>query len=458
MNKYSYLAVIAVVFYFLNSFFLSSGGIGYDSLSYFGIASDLPALKANLFPLGYPVLIRIFHFVFQDYFWAVKMLNITMVVIILLFSHFKRFYFRETVLLFTGKAMFFSLNLAVSEGPFLFFTYFLMFLLHQRFHEKICSRKFIVFTTLILVALFTVRYSGIYIYMGIGAFWLMVKLLNRKLDSERDLFWVLVFAGIGILCYLGFNYYTYSSFTGENLRGAPAHYFPIYILRDLLGVTNVVDPFIGLKPASNSWVSIGFQLLIMVLDFFLLGYFVKLYRRKKDALIVDFYWLLWTVAIFYTVTLFISGLVQQIEEMNVRMLAAANLIFFFSFLLIYFKNLKSDRLIFGVGCFFLFFLMAYHLKNPVYYFKNRDQIKPQMSKFKDRKYSFNDEKDGPGLITVYHIPLINKELRYKHTQNQLGDVKISVAGTINPQIKWLKYDTIKDKSQVLYTSELKLKR
>ena len=80
-----------------------------------------------------------------------------------------------------------------------------------------------------------------------------------------------------------------------------------------------------------------------------------------------------------------------------------------------------------------------------------------MSSFTGKKYLFNDEKEGDGLLTTYEIPVINKSFQYKHTNNQQGEIKQAIAGTINPKIKWLKYDTIKNKSQVLYTSQLILK-
>ena len=114
MRKYVFLAVVVTVIYFFQSFFLPTGGIGADSLSYFGIASDLPQLKTNLFALGFPVLIKIFHFIFQDYFWAGKILNISMVTMILLFLDVKKFYFREMVFLFASKNFLFAFNLVIS--------------------------------------------------------------------------------------------------------------------------------------------------------------------------------------------------------------------------------------------------------------------------------------------------------------------------------------------------------
>ena len=455
MRKYVFLAVVVTVIYFFQSFFLPTGGIGADSLSYFGIASDLPQLKTNLFPLGFPVLIKIFHFIFQDYFWAGKILNISMVTMILLFSYVKKFYFRETVLLFAGKTFFFAFNLVISEGLFLFLLYFLFYLFYERFQDKISSRHFVFYASAILILLFTVRYSGIYIYLGTGVFWLWMLLRRRIFAFQKDILKVLVVSGAGIIAYLSFNYFVYGSFTGEHLRGAPARIYPVYVVRNILAMVNIIDPFIGIKPASNSFVSIAFQVGLMLIDLLLLRYFVKLVMRKKHDLQMEFHYLLWIIAAIYTLSMFVSGFYQQIEELNVRMLAAANFCMAFSFLIIYFKDLKTDRFIFRVGVFFLIFLTAYSLKSPENYLSNKNQIQAQMPQYKDKKYFFDDEKEVKN-ITVYDIPLIKKSFSYQHTNKQKGEWKQSIGGTVNPQIKWLKYDTIKDKKQVLYTSKLYL--
>jgi hypothetical protein len=457
MKKYIYLSTVIVLIYVFQSFFNATGGIGADSLSYFGIASDLPRLETNLFPLGFPVVIRFFYEIFGDYFWASKMLNVSMVIILLLFSYFKKYYFKETVLLFTGKTLFFALNYAVSEGLFVFMLYFLIYLFHERFQNRMKPMFFVIFSSLLFIVLFSIRYSGIYIFLGFGVFWMVMFFKNRFSPINKDFLTVLLWSGSGIFAYLLFNLYNYGSFTGENLRGAPAQYYPVYIFRDILGVTNVVDPFIGIKPASNSFASLTFQVILMVFDLFLLRYFIIVVKRKKTLIDLDFHLLLWIFSGVYTFAVFSSGYFQQIEEMNVRMLAAANFVLLFSFLLIYFKNLKSDKPLFMTASFFLVFLTFYSLKMPENYFKNRKQVEPQMSKFDHKKYIYNNEEGVNVSLTTYHFPLINKSFQYQHTTNQKGDIKRAIAGTINPQIKWLKYDTIQDKRQVLYTSEIVLK-
>ena len=80
MLKYKVLAILVVIVYFLQPFFFSYGGIGADSLSYFGIAADLPNPETNLFPLGYPILLRLVYTIVEDYFWASRILNFLFII------------------------------------------------------------------------------------------------------------------------------------------------------------------------------------------------------------------------------------------------------------------------------------------------------------------------------------------------------------------------------------------
>ena len=458
MTKYIILAIIILIINFIQSFFLPSGGVYADSLSYFEIASDLPNPVTNLFPVGYPAALRGFFEIFKDYFWASKFLNTAMILIIFLFSYMKRFYFRETVLLFTGKTFLFVFSIAISEGLFVFLLYFLLYYLYQILAEARHSYKDVFAAAFIMLIMFTVRYSGIYVYLSLLIFAAFFFFNNKNKLKQKQILMVLVLSGLGIAGYLLFNLKTFGSFTGENLRGKPEEILPIYVLRDLLGTANAVNPYIGLKPSSNSIASLAFQFFILLIDVLVFIYFLRYFKKAKDTDQYDFHKALWIIAFGYASCLIISGWFQQIEEMNVRMMAAANVCVFFSFLILYFKIETSHRLIWRVGCFFLAFITLYSLKSPANYFDNKKQIEPQMSKFKNKKFLYNNERGGEDAYTTYYIPVIKKTFQYKHTNNQKGDIKQSIAGSINPKIKWLKYDTVKDKSQVLYTSELSFKK
>lgn len=457
MFKYKVLAIVIIISFFFQPFFLSNGGIGYDSLSYFGIAADLPDPQTNLFPLGYPILLRAVYLVVGDYFWVSRILGFLFTSVILGFSYWKKFYFRETVLLFTGKTCFFVFIQAMSEGPFIFLLYFLFYFLHEIFSAKKALYLHAVCSALLLIGMFIIRYSGLYIYTSVLIFFLvMIFKLSSKVYFKPFLLFVFL-SGLGIALYLIFNFLYFGSFTGENLRGTPSGGSYIYILRSVLGVVNVVDPFIGIKPASINLVSILFQFFIFIIDISLMIFTFKYYRKARETPLYYFHLLLWIMALVYSISLLISGWFQQIEEMNVRMMAAANICLFFSFLILYFKNSVIDRWIWRIACFFFVFLTIYNLKDYDNFLNNKNKIEPQMSKFKDKKFLYNDEKH---LVThtIYHVPIIDLSFKYKHTNKQIGSLKENIIGYLNPKIKWVMTDTIKDKSKVLYTSEIQFKK
>lgn len=457
MFKYKVLAVIILIVNFVQSFLYSSGGIYADSLSYFEIASDLPHPVTNLFPLGYPTVLRGFFEVFKDYFWASKFLNTTMILVLFLFSYFKDFFFKETVLLFTGKTFLFIFSIAISEGLFAFLLYFLLYYLYKILVETKGSYRDVVLASVLMLLMFTVRYSGIYVYLALLIFTVFILLTSKDVKLTKQMVMLVLLSGLGIACYLLFNFKVFGSFTCENLRGEPSEILPVYVYRDILGTANAVNPYIGLKPASNSIYSLVFQFVVFIIDICVFVFLLRYFKKAKETNQYYFHKVLWTITWVYAVSLIVSGWFQQIEEMNVRMMAAANFCLFFSFLILYFKTESTDKFLWKLSVFFFVFITFYSLKSPSNYFENKKQIEPQMAKFKNKKYLYNDDRGGKEAYTTYHIPIINKTFQYKHTLNQSGDTKHSIAGSINPQIKWLKYDTVKDKTKVLYTSQLNLK-
>ena len=91
---------ILVLIYFYVQIIFSSGKLSPDSLQYLRQADDFWNYKIN-FPLGYPLIIKLFTFFSGSSFWASKMVNIFCYLGVLLFSYKKKFYFKETILLFS---------------------------------------------------------------------------------------------------------------------------------------------------------------------------------------------------------------------------------------------------------------------------------------------------------------------------------------------------------------------
>lgn len=456
-KKYVFFAIAVVVIYFAQSFFLPNGGVGADSLSYFEITADFPNVVTNLFPFGYPMFLKIFVSFFDDYFFGAKMLNVVLISAILLFSYFKSFFFRETVLLFAGKTFFYVFTNVLSEGLFIFILYIFLYFIFQIFYTKENKVQNSVVAGLLMVFLFFTRYSGIYIFAGFLVFSALWLLGRKERNVGKALFLLSLMSTFGVVSYLVFNKVYFGSFTGEDLRGTPGEMTNLDMLRNFFGVVNVFDPFIGIKPASSGFMSILFQVVVFAVDLCFVIYFVGYYRKAEKSKFYYFHLVLWLIAVFYTIALFASEWFQVIEEINTRMLAAANFCLYFSFLILFFQfGKKYEWLLWRISCFFLMFLLLYSLKDAGSYYNNRDVIKPQISKLSEKKYIFNDERNLVN-VTTYEFPGLKKSFTYIHTNKQPGELKQNIAGSLNPKMKWLKEDTVKDKSKVLYTSELLLK-
>lgn len=457
-KKYIFFAIAVIAIYFVQSFFLPNGGIGADSLSYFEISADFPNIVTNLFPFGYPMFLKVFVSVFNDYFFGAKMLNLVLVSSILLFAYLKSFFFKETVLLFAGKTFFYVFTNVLSEGLFIFLLYFFLYFIFQVFYNSGNIVRNSVFAALLMVLMFITRYSGIYIFVGLLMFSILWFLTTKDRRIGKALLLLSILSALGVVSYLAFNKLWFDSFTGEDLRGIPEEMTNLDMLRNVFGVVNVFDPFIGIKPASSSFMSILFQGGVFVVDICLALYFISFYKKAEKSKFYYFHLVLWLFAMFYTIALFSSEWFQVIEEINTRMLAAANFCLYFSFLILFFKfGKKHEWLLWRISCFFLIFLLVYSLKDAGSYYDNRNVIKPQISKLVGKKYIFNDERNLVN-VTTYEIPSLKKSFTYVHTNKQPGELKQNIVGSLNPKMKWLKEDTVKDKSKVLYTSELILKK
>ena len=135
-KKYIYLYFAILFFAIFIPFFISYGGIVADTLSYIKIADSIPDVKSNLFPLGYPLIIRFFHSFIHDYYFSARIISILTVLLIGVFSYFKKFYFKETVILLCTKIFIFCVYNLISEGLFLGIFYFLIYYFHVFFSKN----------------------------------------------------------------------------------------------------------------------------------------------------------------------------------------------------------------------------------------------------------------------------------------------------------------------------------
>jgi hypothetical protein len=97
MKGYILLILFLLLLLIFIPFILPNGGVGGDFTSYLKIASELPQLKDNLFPIGFPFILKIFSLITGEYFYSSMLVKVICFLSIILFSYKKQFYFKETV-------------------------------------------------------------------------------------------------------------------------------------------------------------------------------------------------------------------------------------------------------------------------------------------------------------------------------------------------------------------------
>lgn len=454
---YWLLFIACSVSLFFIPFLIPYGGVTSDSVHYFRLAQEIPDVKWSIFPLGFPLILKFFNFFIQDYFWSGKAVSIVVFLTIGLFSYFRKFHFKETVVLLATKIIFYSFFNSISESVFLALMYFLFYYLYEYFEGRKKSYSFYLIAALLVTLMFAVRYSALYIAVGIGLFYLFHYFNNRKslhfFKNDFFTFLLLSFAGIG--CYMVFNYINFGDFAGEKYRNKP------YMTglgedfyRNVVSVFNSFNPVLGIKLNGLSRIIFMVEGVLFLINLVFIYFSIKIWRNYIKKNTQSFHSLLIITGLVYTFFLFVTIFFQGIEELNIRLLAESSFCYFYSLIFICFKEKIYEKQIFALAVFSLIFNSLYVIKVPEYYLKRKATIEAQFSTMKGKKYFYIDDKDQVRIDT-YRIPIINKEVKYEHLNMQDASINGNIIMTKDPSVFWILKDTVKNKSEMIYSSELR---
>lgn len=454
-KKYLFLIVLSLLAFGLTPNFMPGGGLVGDGSHYVHLAYDFPRVRWSLFPLGLPLALKFLKFFTGHYYWACRALPLVCYLLILGFSYYKKFFFRATVLLLCTKIFFFGFFYNSSEGLFLFFMYFLFYCLHEYFAGRLRGWRFILPAAAVMAVMFTVRYSGIYIYAPVLLFGLYRAFAERQKVPffRNDYVLFLLFAGLGIAAYMGFNYINFGDFVGEKFRNkSDLHLFTRDFYDACLSVFNTFNPVLDMKPNQAGTLTTLINMGMLCLNLVFMGIFIREWRRSirpGDY----FYQLLIFCGAFYTAALFISAFFQGIEGLNVRMLCEASFCYFMAYLFLVARDGRLGRYYFRLAVVTIVFNSLYVVKNPSDFLSVKAGLEAKLSTMPDKRY-FYDDMSGVSRETVYEIPLIKKKIRYSHTNLQTGYINYDILVMKDPRINYLSKDTVRDKTLVIYNSEL----
>ena len=137
------------------------------------------------------------------------------------------------------------------------------------------------------------------------------------------------------------------------------------------------------------------------------------------------------------------------------MTAESSFFYFFSIIILYFKQKRNEKLIFGIAVFTLCFTVIYYTKNATNFLKKKEITEAKFSKIKDKNYKkyFYNNSTRPSE-TVYEIPFINKKIKYDYPDAQLWLINKNIIMTKDSALLWITQDTIRNKKEVIYATDL----
>ena len=400
----------------------SDGGINLDALMYARRAMQLPAVQDNLFPPGQPLLLRLMVIFGGDYFVAGKLLNAACLLLILCFSFYKKFFFRETLFLLCTKAGIGLWSFSFSEIPFLTALYFQFFLLFRLLDGKPGK-----WDAALLAALqgtfLLLRHAGLFLFPGlvISGFFLFRKGGPQELRKPWSR-WLLMSIAV-MAAILAWNYLRFHSFFGEQLRGSPeavsAQEWKEHFQLNLRGLLSLANPFFSLVFQYGE--SSLFSRLALLADGLFLLAFLWISREvlRNGGLFASS---LYITGAGYLLLLFAASFGAGIETLNTRLMAPGLWCLYFPFLLYASRRLRPDLFAaFSLAC--LGIGTAYLLKTPAWYPAIRARAESLLAARPEARYFVIDRDripprryslPGTGISLTYYHPVLAESYVNRH--------------------------------------------
>ena len=414
-NNIGYILLNIVIFIsiIITPFFRIDGGVSDDTFNYVKIAYHLPDLISSVFPVGYPLFIKLGYLFSNDYYISTRIIACVGYLFIVLFSFVKKFYFKETSLLM-GLKIFTLFMFSYSETLFLPFFYLLIYLLF-RFFKSDYKKKSLIFTiSSLLVILCTIRYSSIFI---IGGFILMLGLqLIKKQKNFRlikSLITIILLAGVGISVFLSFNYYFTGGFVGENHRNS-SNYSNIgtsgFIIKNIFfSFLNAMNPI--LNAIRINFLTFIISVLISLTSFIVVTFLLfKLIKEKQLDL---FRMMLLYISFSIFIGLIYSSFTTGIDGLHIRLSLPVYFCIYFVLLISY----SGKRFLFPIVLLSLTVNMLVVYFESFNYLEKRENVKEYVLKSKKGKYYFNDigqiptESGGTKTSNFFTVFSLNPEVK-----------------------------------------------
>lgn len=390
--------IMIVIRFLLNE----KGRVNPDSIRYMRQAHLLPIIDNTTAPLGYPFSIKILTYIGLDEFWSSKLIGILAFTIMLIFSYRKRFYFKEVVAtsaLFSFVSIF---SYTMSEALTLPFVFFLIYLSKEIIDGKLSSTKAIIGLSILLIILYNIRYSALFIMAAMGWF----GLLNIK-KYYGKYFIISAIVGIAFIIFFKFFYIDYfnknyvDSFLNIGLKPTSQ-----LLIECFQGLTTSFNPFIHIADPN------GGKINFFIYGIGLANIIVLSILIIKNKLTDIQNLMIWISIIGITCSYFVQFF-YSVNAIDYRLLSPFILPIWLVYFQLLFKNLGS--LTYCIPLLSLITGFAFTWLSKGNYLENRKEIQQFLHnenlEKEPMKFYLKAESDMANIRSVEIISTVNPDIR-----------------------------------------------
>ena len=372
-----------------------------DSIRFMRTSNALPVVDNTTTPLGYPISLKFFALIGVGEFWGSKIVGILAYFFIVWFAWKKKFYLKETILI-GGLFSFVSIySYTMSEALILPFVFVFLYVGRQIMIEEIKGFKAFLYLSLILIALYNIRYSALFFIGGV----LLYGILNFKKHFGKTF----IYAGFTGLVFVVLYKFLFIDYYNERyvdqFLEIGLHPTSKLLVELFQGLCTTFNPFVHIAKPDGGFINyaifgIGFLNILLMAFLFIKN---KLSETGK--------FLVFSGVIGIICSYFIQYF-YSVNAIDYRLLAP----FSFPIWLVYFKKLYQvfGKLTYGITALSLMTGFAFTWLSKGNYLENRKQIQ-QFLKLEN---------------------LENKPLKfYMESEEQLDRIQIAeLISTVNPDM------------------------
>lgn len=395
------MVIITLLMTILRFLMNEKGRVSPDSIRFLRFAKGFPVIDNTTTPAGYPMSIKFFTLFGTDEFWSSKIVGIAGFLFIICFSWKKRFYFKETVILCSLFSTISLFSFTMSEALVLPFVFVFLYVAHLVITEKISQAKSIFYLSLLLIILYNIRYSSLFIIGATGLFGLLFY-------KKKYGFTFILSGAIGLIFVALFKFFYLDYFNENYVKDSliVGLHPTSKLLKELFqGLCTTFNPFVHIADPNGGMINYG------IYGIGLLNIFIMIYLFTKNKLNES--------EIFY-VLIAISGIIcsyvvqyfYPVNPLDYRLLAS----YVVGLWLVYFSRLFKifDRKTYVIGILSLCSGMVFTLLSKGNYLENRKTVSDYLKKEKLNKIPLKfyvvEEKDLEKIQIAELISTVNSNL------------------------------------------------